>query len=228
VNYLIGCGGGGSHLLPDLVRLVPSDEIVVIDGDTLEEKNLDRQLFDSKDVGRNKAEALADRYGLVSGWSRMPEYFHSNLLRLKPRDWLFGCADNHACRKEILISCDRYRCRAVIAANETVDFEAYAYLPEWKDTPNDPRVFYPEILTVQTGNPLGPPGCVEAARTNPQLVVANATAAQFALWLFWFYTKEVQKLPKDCQQYWPVMHRGCPTGIRTTKFGDRLREVQAA
>src|SRR5262245_49713273 len=113
-HYVIGCGGGGSWLVPKLKKLVWQDnEICLIDGDTLEEKNLDRQLFDEEHLGKNKALALADKYDIDQA---IDMFFHSNMvlnlegesLGLTADDILWCCADNHACRREVLISCDRY------------------------------------------------------------------------------------------------------------------------
>ena len=78
---LIGCGGTGSRLLPPLVQLVRSCQqknnpsgflhapipLVLVDGDTVEEKNLLRQNFHPKDVGQHKATVLANRYANAWG-----------------------------------------------------------------------------------------------------------------------------------------------------------------
>jgi tRNA A37 threonylcarbamoyladenosine dehydratase len=62
MNYIIGCGGVGSAIVPSFCRLKSPAEITLIDGDTIETKNLDRQLFDARQVGQNKAQALAGKY----------------------------------------------------------------------------------------------------------------------------------------------------------------------
>lgn len=72
---LVGAGGTGSHVLQSLARLAvhvrqqpgPTLDLVVIDGDTVEPKNVGRQLFSPGDVGRNKAQALAERFSAVFG-----------------------------------------------------------------------------------------------------------------------------------------------------------------
>lgn len=215
MHYVIGCGGGGSWLVPKLVRLVK--DITLIDGDILEEKNLDRQLFRPDRIGWNKARALADMYEIE--WKE--RYFHSSLMRLERRDILFCCADNHACRKAVLEACDQYRCRAVIAGNEYTDYEAYWYETSFKDTSNDPRMFYPDILTDRSGDPLGPPGCVEEAKKTPQLVIVNAAAADMALSLWWFHTKVRPSLPSETRPHWPVMHRGNIYAVTTISLGER-------
>lgn len=66
--YLIGCGGTGSRAVPLLVQLMKTStralnpHLYLIDGDQVELKNLERQNFITPDVGRNKAEVLAERY----------------------------------------------------------------------------------------------------------------------------------------------------------------------
>lgn len=72
---IVGAGGTGGHLLPNLARIVslqneklinereaPST-ITIIDADDVEEKNLIRQNFVASDISKNKAMVLANRYG---------------------------------------------------------------------------------------------------------------------------------------------------------------------
>lgn len=219
-NYVIGCGGVGSWLVPKLARL--EKELVLVDGDTLEEKNLDRQLFDFSYIGWNKAHALKhSQHEAGSGDVAFNEnYYTSGLLRHQNTDLLWCCADNMACRREVLVSCDEVGCSAIFGANEYVDWEAYIYHPSMRGTPNDPRVFYPEMLTDRSGDPLGPPGCVELSVQNRQLVLANASAADAMLWLYWFWFHEREG--DEGMEYFPVAHRGNPNSMRTTKFADRL------
>ena len=67
MNYIIGCGGVGSALTPSFCLLKSPAEVTLIDGDTIETRNLDRQMFDARQVGLNKAQALATRYGYTVG-----------------------------------------------------------------------------------------------------------------------------------------------------------------
>ncbi|HEU4328832.1 MAG TPA: ThiF family adenylyltransferase [Roseiflexaceae bacterium] len=71
---LVGCGGTGSHIALGLARLAThlraqrqELRILFIDGDTVEEKNVGRQLFTWADIGHNKASALATRYNHLFG-----------------------------------------------------------------------------------------------------------------------------------------------------------------
>lgn len=78
VIAVVGCGGTGSHLVPTLLQYIasakltstaenpfPSVKVILIDGDSVEQKNLIRQRFAPHELGMNKAEALASRYGSV-------------------------------------------------------------------------------------------------------------------------------------------------------------------
>ncbi len=74
---LVGCGGTGSHLAQTLARLArhiresggPPLDLTFMDGDTVEPKNVGRQLFAPSEVGRNKAQVLAARFSAVFGLS---------------------------------------------------------------------------------------------------------------------------------------------------------------
>ena len=67
--FVIGCGGTGSRVIPPLIQEIKqavnqiNPKIYLVDGDVVEVKNLSRQNFISKDVTRNKAIVLAERYG---------------------------------------------------------------------------------------------------------------------------------------------------------------------
>lgn len=75
INLLvIGAGGTGGYLVPNLARAVslknkqrelnhlPPHSMTLMDADEVELKNLNRQNFTRQDIGKNKAEVLAQRY----------------------------------------------------------------------------------------------------------------------------------------------------------------------
>ena len=83
--FVIGCGGTGSRLVPLLAQFIKTvtagenprgtvvDPVIyLIDDDTIESKNLVRQNFIQADVGKNKAEVLAQRYGRAYGVNIIP------------------------------------------------------------------------------------------------------------------------------------------------------------
>jgi len=102
----VGAGGNGSWLVPHICRIMNhrSSGIRVYriyDGDTVEEKNLLRQNFSQKDLGRNKAEALAVRYSSIYGKSLdfTPHYINDETLEgYYNHVILIGCVDNNKTR----------------------------------------------------------------------------------------------------------------------------------
>ncbi len=106
---LVGCGGTGSWLAPAVARVgkllierfQKDVKLTFVDPDRVEEKNIYRQNFCAAEIGRNKAETLAYRFGLAWGLEirAVPAEF-SNL------DWeqlavVIGCVDNAAARRSI-------------------------------------------------------------------------------------------------------------------------------
>ena len=68
---MLGAGGTGGHIAPHLYRLLHALDrpvrVIIADGDLVEEKNLVRQNFIASDLGRNKAQVLAERYASAFG-----------------------------------------------------------------------------------------------------------------------------------------------------------------
>lgn len=123
---VVGAGGNGGYLLPNLARQVGLsnkkrklenrnlDSILVIDRDKVEPKNLIRQNFIDRDINKNKAEVLSQRYSRAfdTDISYLPEYIEHpfQLLHImktfggeRNRDSfipvLIGTVDNNKTRK---------------------------------------------------------------------------------------------------------------------------------
>ena len=98
---VVGCGGTGGFVADGLARLLPpSINLILIDMDTVEERNLNRQSFTAADVGLFKSEALAKR--LAGKYQRPIQYSvlpvgAGNL----PRGIIVGCVDNGPARQAI-------------------------------------------------------------------------------------------------------------------------------
>lgn len=225
MNYIIGAGGGGSWLCPSLCMLVGKENVTVIDGDKLELKNLNRQLYDMNNIGQFKADALAEKYGCKS----QPEWYHNGLIDLDPRDWLLVCVDNMPARKAALESCDHYKCRALFAANEVNSAEGYLYLPDWKDTPLDPRVYYPEINKDTTGDPRAQAmGCTgEAQEATRQLVSANFMSAALVQHIYVAWAIEGINLEPETRQYLPFKLVANLSKLETHSPFSELKKGQA-
>lgn len=195
MNYLIGCGGVGSAIVPSFCLLKSPAEITLIDGDTIERKNLNRQMFDAGQIGMNKAQALAGKYGCHF----LPEWFARGKIRHARTDWLICLVDNHRTRLETLETCDDHGCQAIFAANEMHSAEAYYYRRTWRNTARDPRVYYPELLTDRSGDPRSAAiGCTgEVQEQNRQLVSANLMAAALAEHLFVLWNLKAPRMDKE-------------------------------
>lgn len=129
VLTMVGCGGTGSFLALHLARLayhvyhrpIPRDgltaaghleyQLIFVDPDRIEAKNVGRQNFVPAEIGRYKAEALAVRYSRAFGLSI---HFYNeafDAIRLVPAgrsqglDLIVGCVDNTAARREIDKAC---------------------------------------------------------------------------------------------------------------------------
>lgn len=114
---MLGAGGTGGHIAPHLYRLLHAldrpVEVIIADGDIVEEKNLVRQNFISCDLGRNKAQVLAERYASAFGMEvqYIPNFIETEeklTALLKPRfsyvtpetlTILIGAVDNNKSRQ---------------------------------------------------------------------------------------------------------------------------------
>ena len=116
---LCGCGGSGSWLAPSIARLVriiqeSSRKISTyfVDFDIIENANIPRQNFSDAELGLNKAQVLALRYGLAWGVEivAIPERFDPDMVQRKYRKLtvVIGCVDNAAARGAIA-QCLEYR-----------------------------------------------------------------------------------------------------------------------
>lgn len=131
--FVVGCGGTGSRLVPALVQFIRSitkehtptgwlgsTNIVLVDGDVVEQKNLLRQNFIGSDVGKNKAAVLANRYSKAYGMNVVaypkfiekgmgPTAFRSDLINVSglsieshTNDMVIMCVDSAEARRIVL------------------------------------------------------------------------------------------------------------------------------
>lgn len=125
---VIGCGGTGSYVIPNLVRLLVNTKVPICltlaDADVVEDKNLIRQNFIKSDVGKNKAEALAKRYSSAFGVQIqfVPKYLESaeqigtvlknatlnNISYSNYTPLIISCVDNIKARAFMIEALSRY------------------------------------------------------------------------------------------------------------------------
>ncbi|GAJ11462.1 unnamed protein product, partial [marine sediment metagenome] len=99
---IAGCGGTGGFVAEGLCRLLPDKaNIILVDHDRVEERNLGRQNFTGGELGMFKSEALAvrlsSRYGRPVAYSTLPiAMVDASLPGL-----IIGCLDNGPARRAI-------------------------------------------------------------------------------------------------------------------------------
>ena len=114
---VVGCGGTGGFVAEGLCRmLVPQMNIILVDHDRVEERNLLRQNFYHDEIGKFKSEAMAGRlsrlYRRAVGWSVTPfghrfnRYQSPQTTRRRPEPAegsgiIIGCVDNAQAREGI-------------------------------------------------------------------------------------------------------------------------------
>jgi len=229
--YCIGAGGGASYLLPVLVRSLQNEkriqELIIIDRDTLEDRNVERQLFSVNDVGAGKANVMANNLQEFCHFPVTPltEWF-TDVTLIDPDSFIICLVDNHVARLAILEQCDQTGSCAVIGGNEQWSADAYYYHPTFKGTMADPRVRYPEILTDKSDDPTRQP-CNDAGALTaaPQSAHANAMSASFCMQLIQLYLLLIQDYDLDdaeLRKAMPIEYSNTKTGIRTITYGQLI------
>ncbi len=125
--HLIGCGGSGSWTAPHLARITKllqevhhlNVRLAFWDYDAVEEKNIFRQNFCEAEIGTNKAETLARRYGLAWGIEiiAVPTPFSAEVMYRNNLGDRYGdnsmpvfitCVDNNKPRQDVAKVCSQH------------------------------------------------------------------------------------------------------------------------
>lgn len=203
--FIVGCGGTGSNYIKELARYLATNkdevdaDVILIDGDVVEEKNLQRQSFIKEDILMNKAESMAlavsDTYGMT--FSYVPEYIASkeHMLQIIKNSYykdaysneaiiiplIVGCVDNHNCRKILHEIFDEFKDIIYIdAANEFSAGEVVVGIKNNRAVISPDRAFYfPEIL--KDSKSVIEMSCTELNQVQPQHLVTNLFAANICL-----------------------------------------------
>jgi len=199
---MLGAGGTGGYIAPHLYRLLHtidrSTSVIVCDGDIVEEKNLVRQNFIAADLGRNKAQVLAERYASAFGLrvSYIPEFIEDKdtLAKLVAPDKFQPGSYTHRVQEglSILIGCvdnnrSRQLCHEVFKASSNLIYidsgngehtgQVVCGIRRSGRTYYKPvGIVYPDVLETTDKFPTQL-SCAEAAISVPQSIVANIMAA---------------------------------------------------
>lgn len=198
---VLGAGGTGGYVIPHLYRIGFAAgrpvRIIVCDGDVVEEKNLIRQNFVEQDIGRNKAQVMAERYSAAFGieCEYIPHFVETEeeLLALTKPDFyktpwtsgpdtqrviLLGCVDNNKSRQ--LCHSVFYQRKDFIYIDsgngEHTGQVVCGVRQSGRTTYKPVCTLYPDMLEDEDKFP-SELSCAERSVSAPQSVTANLTAA---------------------------------------------------
>jgi molybdopterin/thiamine biosynthesis adenylyltransferase len=186
---VIGLGGIGCWLVEPLARYLShtgdSIEVTLVDGDSYEEKNRNRQSFDKLE---NKAVAKAEEMT-----KKLPKVFfkgkgdyvtENNVISLiRENDTVFLCVDNHSTRKLVSDRCSELDNVVLISGgNDFTDGNVIYYVRQnGEDITKSPTALHAKIANPTDRNPgdedVNSEGCEALAETNPQLLFTNLAIA---------------------------------------------------
>ena len=209
VVALVGCGGTGSHLALTLARLayhcresgLPPVEVLFIDGDRVEAKNVGRQIFAPCEVGQPKAQTLAGRLSLALGLciSAIPEMATPSLLcepSVRPPNdaigILVGAVDGADGRRAIRhalacggwrlwLDCGNHESSGQVSAGTTVEargLRSALAVPGVCAALPAPSLVYPELMEARPPAPRQ--DCAAAMQDNAQSLMVNQAMAMIA------------------------------------------------
>lgn len=173
--YLVGCGGTGAWLSQTLIRLTKilttqgrSVSLTLIDHDLVEKANIPRQNFIQADLGLNKAQVLALRYGMAYGVDVMaiPDRFNPEMVRVdyNTLSVVIGCVDNSAARIAIAKTLEENHTNAAPRVwwldGGNTRTQGQVLLGSWSEPGQNP-VLFAHIAQVDDANNFTKPlGCV--------------------------------------------------------------------
>ena len=109
VFIIVGVGGTGSLLARDLPKLLIGldHKMILVDGDVVEKKNMERQSYQEQDIGENKAIALSSKINTfynthceaLSRYLVKDEILEYCRLNFEYTPVIIGCVDNDNTRE---------------------------------------------------------------------------------------------------------------------------------
>lgn len=194
---MVGAGGTGSSLLPNLARLHHAMlelghpggiDCTVYDDDIVSETNVGRQGFYPVDVGLHKAPLLVNRLNNLMGTR-----WEARTRRIGSRDrfdcdMAIGCVDSRAARKAILGAMERGRGGYYLdCGNESDSGQVILGQVRGKASERLPHVgdLFPELLDPKGDKADTAPSCSMADALRKQSLVINQAIAVQAYNLLW-------------------------------------------
>ena len=196
---IIGLGGIGSVLCEVLCRYLNYSKgavITLIDGDSYEVKNHERQIFVQLGNKANvKCNEMRSRFDYLS-LNEFTEFVSERNVSMcvQENDVVFLCVDNHKTRKIVSEYADTLNNVVLISAgNDWEDGNVQLYIREdgKKITPSLTD-YHPEIMKPDDRLP-GEMSCEELSKSEPQLFFTNLSAAAIMCWVYYNLVVEGSK-----------------------------------
>lgn len=175
---VVGCGGTGGFVAENLCRLLPNEaKIILVDHDRVEERNLTRQNFFKKDIGKVKSEALTLR--LARKYERPVAYstYPISITAVPGPGIVVGCVDNGPARCDISMKLKQFNSLWWVDAGNGENYgqvlignSSGGYFDEEREqciALPFPTIQRPELLAQRA--PVRQPECVEIAEQGPTI-----------------------------------------------------------
>lgn len=201
-TLVIGAGGSGGQLIPSLARLLAyhpnaSSSVLIADGDSFEAHNQERQLCGAGQIGRNKADVLAEYcrdIGLTQVTSLADFLDRPAIRRLTQHatcPLVVTTVDNDATRAAVIEVLEKRADSSWLHvttgnADNSDGQSRISTSTHWhgviagQPVGISPALLFPNIATPSDAIPAHG-SCALAAPSAPQLISANALSAVMAL-----------------------------------------------
>ncbi len=188
---IVGAGGIGGNVARDLPKLMTgrsSDKMIIIDGDTVEEKNCVRQPYQKQDIGQNKARILARKINSFYNIDCEARDFYItdkelDMIVANSSEYVpvfIGCVDNDKTRK--LIESSFMRCKtAVYIDGANSEFDGNIYVSKI-DAEGKSGPIRSDVYKLDDDINPGEAGCeIKVARGELQYLVTNNKVAAWII-----------------------------------------------
>lgn len=219
---IVGLGGVGSILIERLCRFLNystdlSANILLVDGDSYEAKNYERQEFirigNKADI---KASELQMRFSKLCIDSFQEYVTPENISSIiKENNIVFMCVDNHKTRMIVSNYCKQLKDVILISGgNELTDGNVQLYVrKDSKDLTPDLCKYHPEIANPEDKLP-NEMSCEELSQSDPQLYFTNLGVATIMSWTF--YNAVVKESYERSEIYFDILTMNSNSKVRAT------------
>lgn len=217
---VIGLGGVGSILIERLCRFMNfsrdmSADILLVDGDSYEAKNYERQEFirigNKADIKASELEVKFSNLRIDAFEEFITEENVSEVI--KEGNIIFVCVDNHKTRMIVSNYCKGLQDITLISGgNEFTDGNVQLYVRRGgQDLTPDLCKYHPEIANPDDRLPTEM-SCEELAQSDPQLYFTNLGVATLMCWTF--YNAIVKKSYERSEVYFDILTMNTNSKVR--------------